>query len=63
MAWLYPEDVDQRMGWPLGRAARMARQGKLPHLVLPDGSLWFTWPEIEALVVRVPAAAAHAAAE
>ncbi|NQT15094.1 MAG: hypothetical protein HQ582_20220 [Planctomycetes bacterium] len=51
---LYPEDLDQRLNWPLGRASRLARRGKLPHLVLPDGSIRFEWPSIEALVRRVP---------
>jgi len=35
---LYPEDLDERLNWPLGRAERLARRGKLPHLVLPDGN-------------------------
>jgi hypothetical protein len=53
--FLYPEDVDVRLNWPLGRAERLARRGRLPYVVLPDGSIRFEWAEIEALLVRVPA--------
>ena len=56
MALLYPEDVDQRLNWPLGRAARLARQRRLPHVLLPDGSVRFRWEEIEPLVLAVPPA-------
>jgi len=43
------------MGWKPGRAERMARQRRLPHVLLPDGSVRFDWSEIEPLIVRVPA--------
>ena len=55
---LYPEDVDQRLNWPLGRAARLARQRRLPHVLLPDGSIRFDWLQIEPLIVRVPGSTA-----
>jgi hypothetical protein len=54
---LYPEDVDQRLNWPLGRTERLARQRRLPYVLLPDGSLRFDWGDIERLVLRIPAAA------
>ncbi len=55
--YLDPETIDQRLGWPLGRAARLARRGVLPSYVLPDGALRFRWEEVEALIVhRGPAA-------
>jgi hypothetical protein len=54
--FLYPEDVDKRFGWKLGRAERLARQRRLPFLLLPDGSIRFEWNEIEPLIVRVQAA-------
>jgi hypothetical protein len=57
MELLYPEDVDQRLNWPLGRAERLARQRRLPYVMLPDGSIRFRWEEIEHLVLSVPAAA------
>lgn len=50
---LYPEDVDARLNWPAGRTARLARRGKLPHYVLPDGSIRLSWGEIAPLVRRV----------
>ena len=53
MALPYPEDVDQRLNWPLGRAERLARQRRLPYVLLPDGSIRFRWDEIERLVLPV----------
>jgi hypothetical protein len=58
MSLIYPEDVDQRLNWPLGRAERLARQRRLPYVLLPDGSIRFRWEEIEPLLLPVPAAAA-----
>jgi len=57
MALIYPEDVDQRLNWPLGRAERLARQRRLPYVLLPDGSIRFRWEEIERLLLPIPAAA------
>ena len=53
MSLLYPEDVDQRLNWPLGRAERLARQRRLPYVLLPDGSIRFRWEQIEQLVLSV----------
>lgn len=53
---LYPDDIDARLNWPPGRASRLARAGKLPHYVLPDGSVRFGWDEIAPLVRHVSAA-------
>jgi hypothetical protein len=53
--FLFAEDVDKRLGWKPGRAERLARQRRLPHIILPDGSIRFDWNEIEPLIVRVPA--------
>jgi hypothetical protein len=53
--YLYPEDIDHRLNWPLGTAARLARREKLPHYRLPDGAIRFKWDEIEALVRPVGA--------
>lgn len=50
----YPEDIDRRLSWPLGRAERLARRGDLPYVRLPDGSIRFEWEPIEALVEKVP---------
>ena len=51
---LYADDIDSRLNWPPGRTSRLARKGKLPHYVLPDGSIRLRWEEIEPLVQRVP---------
>lgn len=51
---VYPEDIDRGLNWPLGKATRLARRGKLPHVVLPDKSLRFEWARITALLKRVP---------
>jgi hypothetical protein len=51
---LYSEEIDQRLNWPLGRADRLARQRRLPYILLPDGSKRFDWAEIERLILRVP---------
>jgi hypothetical protein len=53
---LYPEEIDRLLNWPLGTAARLVRRGKLPHYILPDGSIRLRWEEVEPLVHRVPAA-------
>ncbi len=55
MELLYPTDVDQRLNWPLGKAEKLARQRRLPYILLPDGSIRFKWEEIERLVLHVPA--------
>lgn len=53
---LYSEEIDKRLNWPLGRAERLARRRKLPHVRLPDGSIRFEWEKIEPLLERVPVA-------
>jgi hypothetical protein len=62
MSFIYPEDVDRRLNWPLGRAERLARRRRLPHVLLPDDSVRFEWGEIEKLVRRVTAEAGPEAA-
>jgi hypothetical protein len=52
-----PEEVDTRLGWRPGRAERLARQRRLPYVLLPDGSIQFDWKEIEPLILRVAAVA------
>lgn len=51
--FIYPEEIDKRFNWPLGRAQRLARRRRLPHVLLPDGSVRFEWEEVEKLVERV----------
>ena len=60
---LYPEDVDQRLNWPLGKSEKLARQRRLPYVLLPDGSIRFRWEEIEPLVLAVPSAASQGGAK
>jgi hypothetical protein len=52
--YLYPEEIDRHLNWPLGTAARLARRLRLPHYRLPDGSVRFRWDEVKALVRQVP---------
>lgn len=47
--------IDKLLGWPLGKAEKLARRRRLPHVRLPDGSIRFRWAEIEALLTHVPA--------
>ena len=48
--FLYPEDIDEKLNWSLGRAARLAKKKRLPHILLPDGSIRFEWKSIEKLL-------------
>jgi hypothetical protein len=56
--FLLPEELDSRLGWQPGKAERLARQRRLPYVLLPDGSVRFEWSEIEPLIIRVRAASA-----
>jgi len=48
-----PHEIDTAFRWPLGRAERLARRGRLPHLRLPDGSIRFSFDEVSKLITRV----------
>jgi hypothetical protein len=63
MALLYGEEIDQRLNWPLGRAERLARQRRLPHVLLPDGSVRFRWEKIERLIQPITSSASPIATE
>jgi hypothetical protein len=52
--FVYPEQIDRNLTWPLGTAAQLARRRQLSHYLLPDGSIRLRWEEVEALVRRVP---------
>ena len=56
---LKPTDVDALFRWPRGKAARLARDGTLPHVTLPDGSIRFNTAEVEKLVGRYEPQDAH----
>jgi hypothetical protein len=51
--YLYPEQIDKRLNWPLGTAARLARKERLPHYRLPDGAIRFNLEEVVALVRHI----------
>ena len=53
--FIYGNDIDRKMGWKPGRAEHLARQRRLPHVLLPDGSIRFRWDDIDPLIVSVPA--------
>jgi hypothetical protein len=59
--YLYPEEIDRHLNWPLGTASRLARRRRLPHYRLPDGSIRLRLEEVEALIepVSVALEAAH----
>lgn len=46
-------EIDRRLDWPIGRAERLAKQGKLVHHILPDGSIRFVWSEVERQIKKV----------
>ncbi len=49
-ALLTPRDVDSLLRYPHGRSLKLARKGKLPSIVLPDGEVRFRRREIEILI-------------
>jgi len=38
---LKPQELDARLRYPAGRSTRLARQGKIPCVRLPDGEIRF----------------------
>lgn len=51
---LYPDDIDARLNWAAGTAQRLAKRGRLPHVLLPNGEVRFIWTEIVSLIRHVP---------
>jgi predicted site-specific integrase-resolvase len=43
-------EVDRLLRYRVGTAERLARRGKFPHVVLPNGEIRFKEAEIEALL-------------
>jgi hypothetical protein len=39
--YLIPAEVDQLFRWPRGRAKRLAKEGMIRHIRLPDGDVRF----------------------
>ena len=55
--YLTPDEVDEHLKLPRGKAARLARKGKLPACILPDGTIRFPAQELEAFLKEKSAAA------
>lgn len=47
---LKPTEVDLLFRYPTGRALKLAKAGRIPHIVLPDGEIRFHEAEIRAVV-------------
>jgi hypothetical protein len=47
---LTPHDVDRLFRYPSGRAARLAKAGRIPFIRLPDGEIRFDQIEIDKLL-------------
>lgn len=45
-----PTEVDEILRYPFGKSERLARRGKLPHILLPSGDIRFRKADIENLV-------------
>lgn len=52
---LTPTEVDRWLAWPLGRSERLAKRGKLPHVVLPDGAVRFRRSDVAKMPKPRPA--------
>jgi hypothetical protein len=50
MTLLTPRDIDRLFRYPAGRAARLAKAGRIPFIRLPGGEIRFDQTEIEKLL-------------
>jgi len=46
-------EIDRRLSLRPGTAIRLARRDKLPHVVLPDGVIRFSWRDVAEALRRV----------
>ena len=46
---LIPIEVDRILRYRAGRSERLAKRGKLPHVVLPSGEIRFRESDVERL--------------
>lgn len=46
-----PREIDVMLRYPAGRTARLARQGKISSIVLPDGEIRITQETVRALLI------------
>lgn len=47
---LMPREVDRLLRYPRGRSVKLAKAGRLPHVVLPDGEIRFDEDVIQRLL-------------
>jgi hypothetical protein len=52
---LKPNEVDLILRVPFGRSAKLAKEGKLPHILLPDGSIRFRPEDVQRITGQAPA--------
>lgn len=52
MTLLKPKQVDRILQWPFGKTARLAKQGIIPHILLPDGQIRFSSKDIDCLLEK-----------
>ena len=45
-----PVEVDLTLRWPAGKTERLAKQGKIPHLVLLDGAIRFSPEDVDKIL-------------
>lgn len=60
---LKPSQIDSLLRYPNGRSQRLARQGLIPHIELPDGEIRFEAAVIEKWLAersQIPKEAARA---
>ncbi len=48
---LTPRETDQLLRYPHGRSIRLAKQGKLSAIILPDGEYRFAEKDIELILL------------
>lgn len=58
---LKPAEVDLLFRYPAGRALKLARAGRIPHIVLPDGEIRFEESAILRLLHPAPERRDHQA--
>lgn len=47
---LIPIEVDRLLRYPAGKCERLAKRGKIPHVVLPGGEVRFRVEDIDAIL-------------
>jgi len=49
---LKDKQIDRLLQLPFGKTLRLAREGKIPHIVLPNGEIRFDAKDIERLIKK-----------